>query len=481
MSPPHEPGPGIPARPVAVLVGDVRGSRKLAPDERAALQDRLREILAALEDVLRGTGPAGTGDPGKGNSLPGSTGPGTGTPTPGAGTRNADSDARTGDPGADTPGGGTAGPATGAAPSSAPWGNGSVRKGTGNEEAVPPPLLSRLAITGGDGFQGVFRRPAAIVAVVRAISEGLWPRKVRFGLGWGRLATGVSEHPAEMDGQAFHRAREAIEEARRGRVFLVARGFGNPWDEVLTALHHLAGTVRDTWTANRLAKIRAVRRHLVPPPGLGLGAREGAGPGRPATGGESGEDTRPRSGENAPPPGAPGGGHGEGGSPSGKDSSGREPSRGHGEGGRSRSGEEARGREPAGDADGIRLQLRDLLWLLSLEEGWPAGSADPLSQQPAGEALPPAGTAYAATAAADFAASPRRPADSWFSSLKLFRGAFSRAAEDLGVEPSTVSRSLSGAGFDALTSAEYATVLLLAHLARSGAGPGPAGTAGGAR
>ena len=42
-------------------------------------------------------------------------------------------------------------------------------------------------------------------------------------------------------------------------------GFGDPWDETLTALFRLVGTVRDRWTDRQLEYVRAVRRHLAAP------------------------------------------------------------------------------------------------------------------------------------------------------------------------------------------------------------------------
>ena len=182
------PPPAFPD--VAVLVGDLHASKKIDRDERARLQDRLRETLRALEELLRQDG-----------LVPG----------------------------------------------------------------APAPLATRLALTGGDEFQGVFREPAAAVLVVREVSERLHPHRVRFGLGRGPLATRLADHPAEMDGPAFHRARAAIEEAKTGRVLLVAAGFGDPWDETLTALFRLVGTVRERWTDRQLEYVRAVRRHLAAP------------------------------------------------------------------------------------------------------------------------------------------------------------------------------------------------------------------------
>ncbi len=197
--PPRGPGAG---RPVAVLVGDIRGSRKMPPPERGKVQDRLRQVLGDLEAAL--------GKPG--------------------------------------------------------W------------RGEAPPLVSRLALVAGDEFQGVFLFPAAAILVVREVAERLHPHRIRFGLGWGMLATGLSQLPTEMDGPAFHHAQEAMEAAKADETFVVFRGFGDPWDELLTALFRLAGTIRDQWTSTRLRHIRAVRRHAaLPASARGLLEEAGSG------------------------------------------------------------------------------------------------------------------------------------------------------------------------------------------------------------
>jgi len=130
---------------------------------------------------------------------------------------------------------------------------------------APAPLATRLALTGGDEFQGVFREPAAVVVVVREVAERLHPHGVRFGLGRGPVTTPWADHPAEMDGPAFHRARAAVDAAKARRALLVARGFGDPWDDTLTALFHLDGAVRARWTKRQLEYVWAVRWHLPGP------------------------------------------------------------------------------------------------------------------------------------------------------------------------------------------------------------------------
>ncbi len=209
----------LPASPdVAVLVGDLHASKKIDRDERARLQDRLRETLRALEELLRQDG-----------LVPG----------------------------------------------------------------APAPLATRLALTGGDEFQGVFREPAAAVLVVREISERLHPHKVRFGLGRGPLATRLADHPAEMDGPAFHRARDALDRARARDALLAAEGFGDEVDDILSALFHLLGAQRERWTRRQLEYARALRQQVAAPSREGRPGTTSRPKGEPAAGGSP---ARPGSG-----------------------------------------------------------------------------------------------------------------------------------------------------------------------------------------
>ena len=306
--PPREPGAG---RPVAVLAGDIRGSRKMPPPERGEVQDRLRKVLGDLEAAL--------GKPG--------------------------------------------------------W------------RGEAPPLVSHLALVAGDEFQGVFLSPAAAILVVREVAERLHPHRIRFGLGWGTLTTRLSSLPTEMDGPAFHHAQEAMEAAKADETFVVFRGFGDPWDELLTAIFRLAGTIRDQWTSTRLRHIRAVRRHAALPASA-RGLLEEAGEATPS----------------------------------------REATHTH------------HGREQAGSGDrGRDLASSDLflLWRL-LRDGEVATRVTGIAS-----ALPNLGSL------------PAPPA------RKFFHGAQKQAARELGIAPSTLSRSLKQADFFGVTSAEHLATRLL--------------------
>jgi len=121
-------------------------------------------------------------------------------------------------------------------------------------------LVAPLELTGGDEVQGLFRRAGAVVQVIRAVAEELHPVRVVHGIGFGSLSTDLAERPTLMDGPCFHRARAGLERARKGRLWVVAQGFGAPWDEALTAMFTLMDAIRARWTPRQAAFIRAARR-----------------------------------------------------------------------------------------------------------------------------------------------------------------------------------------------------------------------------
>lgn len=89
-----------------------------------------------------------------------------------------------------------------------------------------PGVAAELLLTLGDEFQGLFEASAAgaealalaleaALGAVAGEAEGPGGAPVRFGLGVGALTTERKARALGMDGPCFHRAREALEAARR--------------------------------------------------------------------------------------------------------------------------------------------------------------------------------------------------------------------------------------------------------------------------
>jgi hypothetical protein len=78
-------------------------------------------------------------------------------------------------------------------------------------------IASRFLVTLGDEFQGLLRTPDESYSLVRRFQEVMDPVPFTFGVGIGSLSTPLRPEALGMDGEAFHRAREALREAKRRR------------------------------------------------------------------------------------------------------------------------------------------------------------------------------------------------------------------------------------------------------------------------
>ncbi|MFW6205726.1 MAG: SatD family protein [Gemmatimonadota bacterium] len=122
-----------------------------------------------------------------------------------------------------------------------------------SELAVP------LKLTAGDEVQGLLTDPRAVLAIVLAVSDAVLPARICWGLGRGALSTDLVADVALLDGPCFHRAREAVESAKRSSRWLRAGGVAEPDGRVLAGLMNLMGAIRSGWTARQAEVVREAR------------------------------------------------------------------------------------------------------------------------------------------------------------------------------------------------------------------------------
>ena len=123
-------------------------------------------------------------------------------------------------------------------------------------------VAAPLRLTAGDEVQGLLARPETAVDLVVGLADALRPVGLVWGLGRGGLSTDLGADVATLDGPCFHRARAALEEARRIEGWLRAGGFGRPEDEVLGALFRCMNAIRSRWTDVQARYAREVRGRL---------------------------------------------------------------------------------------------------------------------------------------------------------------------------------------------------------------------------
>jgi hypothetical protein len=124
-----------------------------------------------------------------------------------------------------------------------------------------------LIVTAGDEVQGLLRDPAPVPEILRRLTDRLdaleVPSAIAFGVGFGPLSTGELSEAArveELDGPCFHRAREALQRAKRAKLWVVHEGLGEVEDLVLDSLFELMGAIRSGWTPTQKLYIREARR-----------------------------------------------------------------------------------------------------------------------------------------------------------------------------------------------------------------------------
>jgi hypothetical protein len=94
------------------------------------------------------------------------------------------------------------------------------------------------------------------------IADALFPVRVAWGLGLGPLSTDLLEDVSLLDGPCFHRAREAVEEARRSSRWLRVSGTDGSSGVAASALMNLVAALRSDWTDRQAEVVRAARGRL---------------------------------------------------------------------------------------------------------------------------------------------------------------------------------------------------------------------------
>ncbi len=104
-------------------------------------------------------------------------------------------------------------------------------------------IASSFLITLGDEFQGLLISPAESYRLVRRFQELMEPVPFSFGVGVGTLSTPLEEQALGMDGEVFHRARAALEKAKKTKRELLCN-FDSPTVDLVNAL---IGLLEDRW------------------------------------------------------------------------------------------------------------------------------------------------------------------------------------------------------------------------------------------
>lgn len=130
-------------------------------------------------------------------------------------------------------------------------------------EAMADSLITRFSISRGDEIQGVIERPADIPVIVRNLRYFFAPALLRIGVGVGEIDRLVaSDNSWDMDGQAFHRAREALDALGDIKMPSTRVVTGHTdIDSTANVIYTLADAVESRWTVPQWQAVYAYERY----------------------------------------------------------------------------------------------------------------------------------------------------------------------------------------------------------------------------
>lgn len=112
-------------------------------------------------------------------------------------------------------------------------------------------IAAEFLITLGDEFQGVLKTITPSYSFLCRWEELVLPVEFSFGVGFGRITTPLQKKALGMDGPAFHRARAALEEAKRKKQKIIYNTGDEKKDTVLNTILLLLDTIKKGRTARQ--------------------------------------------------------------------------------------------------------------------------------------------------------------------------------------------------------------------------------------
>jgi hypothetical protein len=117
-------------------------------------------------------------------------------------------------------------------------------------------------LKGIDELGGVLRTPVDVYDVARTFTEGIRPHRVRLAVAFGEIDVGLeSGDVSKMDGPAFHRADELLNDIERENLLFDMKMDAEPLDASVSDEVNLLLSRRHDWTERQLETVRAYREH----------------------------------------------------------------------------------------------------------------------------------------------------------------------------------------------------------------------------
>jgi hypothetical protein len=125
-------------------------------------------------------------------------------------------------------------------------------------------LAVKFTLFRGDEIQGVFLPSKGIPRLIRQFRTHLRPLALRIGVGIGQIERGRErEYSWQMDGSAFHRSRNALEQIAGSRI--AATRFAGPAAaqlETINMLYTLVDAIESQWSEKQWQAVDAYDRNI---------------------------------------------------------------------------------------------------------------------------------------------------------------------------------------------------------------------------
>lgn len=105
-------------------------------------------------------------------------------------------------------------------------------------------------ITRGDEFQGILKNLKSAVEIMLEFERLLFPLDLRYGIGLGNVHPMGSKKTIEMDGDAFHKAREALLLSKKNKKNVTCNTGEIKTDLLINAIFSLMYAIKNRWNKN---------------------------------------------------------------------------------------------------------------------------------------------------------------------------------------------------------------------------------------
>jgi hypothetical protein len=102
-------------------------------------------------------------------------------------------------------------------------------------------------ITKGDEFQVLIESPVNAYRIVQTMQKIVFPTVYRFGIGIGSIYRMGGILPIEMDGPAFHRANQALAQAKKNKSSIWFISDNTSIDTLINTIFLLISAIKSKW------------------------------------------------------------------------------------------------------------------------------------------------------------------------------------------------------------------------------------------